>query len=181
MMIDEELARAGQYALLANLLFAAPSQALLEALGANDDVLGRAARDADATAVADEFNALFVGVGSGGEVVPYGSWHRTGFLMEEPLAQIRVDLAELGLGRLDGISEPEDHIAGLLETMRLLIESGSPLKGQKEFFVRHIAPWGMQFAAQLGSAPSAHFYRAVVQQLQMFLQVETTAFDMLED
>lgn len=181
MMADEELARAGQYALLANLLFAAPSQALLEALGANDDVLGRAAKDTDVAAVVDEFNALFVGVGSGGEVVPYGSWHRTGFLMEEPLAQIRVDLAELGLGRLDGISEPEDHIAGLLETMRLLIESGAPLKRQKEFFVRHIAPWGMQFAMQMGSAPSAKFYRAVAQQLQMFLQVETTAFDMPED
>jgi TorA maturation chaperone TorD len=181
MMADEELARAVQYALLANLLFAAPPEALLKALAASEDALGQAARATDAAAVVDEFNVLFVGVGSGGEVVPYGSWHRTGFLMEEPLAQVRVDLAELGLGRLDGISEPEDHIAGLLETMRLLIESGSPLKRQKEFFAKHIAPWGMQFAMQLRSAPSAHFYRAVAQQLQMFLQVETTAFDMLED
>lgn len=180
-MQDEELARAGQYALLANLLFMPPTAPLLTMLAAFDDPLGRTASTSDEQTVAHEFQVLFIGAGSGGEVVPYASWHRTGFLMEEPLAHLRVDLAELGLDRLDGVSEPEDHIAALCETMRLLIESEASLQVQKAFFLRHIAPWGGQFSTQLEAAPGASFYRAVAQRLKEFLQIETMAFDMLED
>jgi TorA maturation chaperone TorD len=191
---NEELARAGLYALFANLFYLPPSANLLQAIAHTDDVdafsqvplaqagerLRRASEVMDAEAAADEFQTLFVGAGSGGEVMPYGSWHLTGFLMEEPLANLRVDLAELGFDRVEGVSEPEDHIAALCETMRLLIENGSPLSQQKVFFMRHVAPWGEKFAAQLESAPGANYYRHVAQLLREFLQIEMMSFDMLE-
>lgn len=191
---NEELARAGLYALFANLFYLPPSTNLLEAIAQTDEAgafpqvplaqagerLRRASAVMDAEAAADEFQALFVGAGSGGEVMPYGSWHLTGFLMEEPLANLRVDLAELGFDRVEGVSEPEDHIAALCEAMRLLIENGSPLSRQKQFFMRHAAPWGEKFAAQLESAPSANYYRHVAELLREFLQVERMSFDMVE-
>ena len=52
-----------------------------------------------------------------------GSWYLTGFLQEEPLAELRDDLAELGLGRA-GVTETEDHIAALAEVMRHLVLTG---------------------------------------------------------
>ncbi|HEY3325568.1 MAG TPA: molecular chaperone TorD family protein [Novimethylophilus sp.] len=191
----EELARAAHYALLATLLYAPPSASLLAAIaraGQERDVPHTPLADAgerlrlasgamDADAATDEFQALFIGAGSGGEIVPYASWHLTGFLMEEPLAHVRGDLAALGYDRADGVSEPEDHIAALCETMRLLIESGCPLNRQKQFFMRHLAPWGEAFAMQLQSAPSANYYGQVAALLREFLRVEAMSFAMVHD
>jgi len=195
MMQNQELARAWYYALLANLLYAAPSEQLLhviaevesdEAMAQNPltqamENLRMASRAMDADAAAEEFQTLFIGAGSGGEVIPYASWHLTGFLMEEPLAKLRMDLASLGYDRSEGVTEPEDHIAALCETMRLLIESGAPLVRQKRFFTEHIAAWWEVFATQLEQAPSANYYRRVAALLRAFLQVETASFDMVSD
>lgn len=195
MMRDNaELARAGYYALLANLLYAAPSDALLRAIVDADSEgaaatplteaeqgLRRASGAMDADAAAEEFQALFIGAGSGGEVVPYASWHLTGFLMEEPLAHLRADLAALGYDRADGVHEPEDHIAALCEAMRLLIENGNTLAAQKQFFARHLMPWGEVFATQLEAVPSVNYYRHVAALLREFLRVETLSFDMVND
>lgn len=181
-MIDpEEQARADVYGLMASLLQTPPGESMLNALRRMSGALGEAARELDATAVGEEFHALFVGAGSGGEVVPYASWHRTGFLMEEPLAHLRANLAELGLARQAGVSEPEDHMAGLCETMRLMIESGFPLMRQKEFYQRHMAPWAEAFTSQLEGASNARFYAAVAGELRTLMKVEAMAFDMVEE
>lgn len=199
MQADAELARAGYYALLANLLYAAPSAALLQAIAAAgpgpgevagcepgtlavaEQGLRLASKAMDAEAAAEEFQALFIGAGSGGEVMPYASWHLTGFLMEEPLAHVRADLAALGYDRADGVCEPEDHIAALCETMRLLIESGTPLARQKQFFMQHLASWGGALAAQVEHAPSANYYRHVAALLREFLHVEEQSFGMVSE
>ncbi len=47
-------------------------------------MLGLSARAATPNELDDEFHALFIGLGRG-ELVPYGSWYLTGFLMEKPL------------------------------------------------------------------------------------------------
>ena len=195
----QDSARADLYALLSHLFLAAPSQALLDSVAAADDIaaeapdstLGRAwqrlqaaAVAVDTQALAQEFQDLFIGVGSG-EVMPYGSWHVTGFLMEEPLARLRDDLAQLGLSRLQSTPEPEDHIAALMETMRLLV-AGSPdfaptgYETQKRFFARHLRPWYPRFVGQLCSAPSANFYRVAGELAQAFLDTEAACFEAYE-
>lgn len=195
----QDAARADLYALLAHLFFAAPPQTLLDTIAAADDVaaeapgtaFGRAwqrlqvaAAAADAQALAQEFQDLFIGVG-GGEAVPYGSWHLTGFLMEEPLARLRDDLAQLGLSRLQSTAESEDHVAALAEVMRLLVAGGVgiPAAGfdaQKAFFVHHLQPWYPRFIGQLCSAPSANFYRVAGELAQAFLDTEAAYFEAYE-
>ena len=71
---------------------------------------------ADAEHVEREFFDLFIGIGRG-ELLPYGSYYLTGFLNERPLARLRDDLARLGIERVEGEIEPEDHAAVLCEIM----------------------------------------------------------------
>jgi len=195
-LTPEDTARADLYALLAHLFQAAPDEDLLAVLANADDVsaeaphslvgeawrkLQSAAAAADPEALAQEFQDLFVGVGSG-EVMAYGSWHLTGFLMEEPLARLRDDLAQLGLSRLQSAAEPEDHIAALAEVMRLLVRGGDGIPAaafevQKAFFTRHLRPWYARFAEQLAKAPSANFYRAAGELTKTFLDTEAALFE----
>ena len=192
----EDAARADLYALLAHLFHAAPDADLLAVLANADDVsaeaphsavgeawrkLQSAVSAADPEALAQEFQDLFLGVGSG-EVMAYGSWHLTGFLMEEPLARLRDDLARLGLSRLQSAAEPEDHIAALAEAMRLLVQGGDGIPAaafevQKAFFTRHLRPWYARFAEQLAKAPSANFYRAAAELTKTFLDTEAALFE----
>ena len=169
----EQRYRAGVYGLLAALLRTAPDQGLMDHVGALKQVdaqhgelavaismLGLAAASCAIEAVDDEYHALFIGLGRG-ELVPYGSWYQTGFLMEKPLGALRDDLAALGFVRQEGVSEPEDHVAALCEVMALLIEGGSALEQQSAFFQSHIANWLERFFADLSQARTAVFYRAV--------------------
>lgn len=167
-----DLLRAQQYDLLAALLGRAPGSSLLAALAAvkeGDGVLGRqvaalrrAAAETDTEAVEREFFALFIGVGRG-ELLPYASYYLTGFLNERPLARVREDFAALGIERDESMSEPEDHLAILLEVMaglaagRFEAEPGM----QAHFFARHIEPWADRFFADLEKAKAGRFYRAV--------------------
>lgn len=192
---EEELFRAQVYVLLARLLARAPDGAFLTALGelageggefgAALEQLAEAARGSDPAAVDEEFTTLFIGVG-GSERTPYGSFYLTGFLNEKPLAELRADMARLGIARADGVSEPEDHVAALCEMMAGLIvgefapEDGGivGLDGQRTFFDRHIGSWAGRFFADLETSPSARFYRAVGAVGRSFLAVEARAFDL---
>jgi TorA maturation chaperone TorD len=180
---DDDAVRANTYGLLGALLATPPSQKLFDllasihspstdGLGAAWSVLKRAAECADVEAVDDEYHDLFVGVGRG-ELIPYGSWYLTGFVMDKPLAVLRSDLAALGFERQAEVKEPEDHAAALLETMALV--AASPAHGidvQRRFFDRHVATWMRTFFADLQSAGSARFYRAVGQFGDRFMAFE---------
>lgn len=170
----EEAARAGVYALLARLLVRPPDQALLERLCAiapnavADEAslapawaqLRLAALGADLAALDDEFHDLFIGLGRG-EVVPYGSWYLTGFMMDRPLAELRRDLAVLGFERQAEVREPEDHVCALCDVMALLAGEGAALEVQRRFYAVHLAPWLELFFKDLQQARAAQFYRAV--------------------
>lgn len=122
--------------------------------------------------IVEEYNALFIGVGRG-ELVPYGSWYMTGFLMERPLADLRTDLKRLGFERNPDVKEPEDHAGAISEIMAMLITDQTvPDKAQMTFFKRHIDPWMQQFFHDLASARRASFYRAVGQFGAQFVETE---------
>ena len=165
--------RAGAYSMLAALLRQPPQQEILDTItglanGVEEkdgfavamSMLGLAARDATTVELDDEYHALFIGLGRG-ELVPYGSWYLTGFLMEKPLGVLRDDLAAMGFTRSDGTCEPEDHVAALFEVMVMLINEGRSLTEQTTFFDAHISSWLGQFFMDLSEAKSAIFYRTV--------------------
>lgn len=196
-LTEEDLARAGLYGLLARLLYAAPDDDLLQAIATADEMVADTPQSAlsetwrdlqaasavmDPEAVAQEYEQVFIGLGQG-EVMPYLSWHLTGFLMEEPLAKLRDDLSTMGLTRMAGVGEPEDHMAAICEVMRLLVvgdaeTATASLPQQRAFFGRHLRPWYRKFSAQLEAAPSANYYRAVAGLVRAFMDVEAQAFDM---
>jgi len=189
---DEGL-RANTYGLLGALLAAPPAQSLIQLLtritpaevGGHDDlaaaweVLRLAGERASVESLDDEYHQLFVGIGRG-ELVPYGSWYMTGFLMDQPLAVLRRDLAALGFERQADIKEPEDHVAALLEIMGLLIsESDAPVDVQRRFFQSHLGPWMKTFFLDLQKASAARFYRAVGQFGEQFIVFEDKYLTML--
>ena len=189
---DERL-RANSYGLLGALLAAPPAESLIQLLtqispaevGGGDDlaaaweVLRLAGERANVLALDDEYHELFVGIGRG-ELVPYGSWYMTGFLMDQPLAILRRDLAELGFERQEDTREPEDHVAALLETMGLMIGEGDiSVDVQRRFFQSHMGPWMKTFFLDLQKAKTARFYRAVGQFGEQFIEFETQYLTML--
>ncbi|KJS38957.1 MAG: hypothetical protein VR70_08900 [Rhodospirillaceae bacterium BRH_c57] len=182
---DPEFLRAQVYALLGRLLMAPPDAALLDALAAVPPdpsplgdalgALGEAAAATTPTTAESEYNALFIGV-TRGEVVPYASYYRTGFLNDRPLAEVRADMATLGLSRAPGVPEPEDHLGALCQMMAVLIAQDLPLGAQKTFFDRHIVPWGGLAFADIEKAPSAALYRPVGGIGRLLLTIEEDAF-----
>ncbi len=187
--VDElELARAREYFMIARLLRQAPSAALLEQLGElRGDVtalgmahieLAEAARSTTEAAASDEYFALFIGIGRG-ELLPYASYYLTGFLHERPLANLREDLAGLGIERAAGNFDPEDHLGLLLEVMGGFANGTfqADLATQKRFFDRHIAPWAERCMADIALSPSAKFYKAVATLGSRFLAIEREAFE----
>ncbi len=139
--------------------------------------LQQAAIKADLTALQDEYQNLFIGIGRG-EVMPFGSWHRSGTIMEKPLVELRHDLAQLGIERHKEVKEPEDHIAALCEVMSMLTNEAE--ERQQALFNKHIAPWYHCFVSQLKNAANADFYKAVAQLCDAFLTLEQVRFSAKE-
>lgn len=190
--IDEaERLRAGLYQLLVRFLARPADAALLREaaawrgdgspLGVAVTRLAAAAAATDEAAARDEYEALFIGL-SRGELVPYASYYLTGFLHEKPLARLRQSLRALGIEREPAASEPEDHIAALLDTMAGLITGAfgapQPLSVQKGFYDSHIASWAPYFFRDLEAAESARLYGAVGSIGREFLEIEQAAFAM---
>lgn len=189
---EEEVWRAQIYALLGRCLARRPDTALLTALaqlkgdatpiGAALAELADGARNTSLERAQDEYDMLFIGLPRG-ELMPYASFYRTGFLYERPLAKLRVDMERLGYARADHVSEPEDHMGALCELMALLIRGGegrgpAELKTQERLFRQHLAPWAERFFADLEQAPSAKLYRPLGIAGRLFMTVENQAFAM---
>jgi TorA maturation chaperone TorD len=194
--LDEETARAEVYGVLAALYYAPPGEPLLEQLrvaateapaegGLLEEPwrgLVAAARELDLGAISAEYHALFGGIGKP-EVYLFGSHYLSGFLNEKPLAQLRADLAALGLARDESLPETEDHIAYLCEVMRYLIAGDdvavANLTKQREFFSAHLQPWVNALCDALAAQPRARFYAALAEFTRAFMSVEMQGFDML--
>ena len=137
LQIPEQQYRAAAYSVLAALLRDVPTPETMLQVAEFSKVevdedelllsmssLGLAAQSTELSAIDDEYHLLFVGLGRG-ELVPYGSWYLTGYLMEQPLSILRGDLALLGFERDESVVEPEDHVAAMCEVMSMLVAEGS--------------------------------------------------------
>ena len=199
----EDLARGNFYALLARLFSAAPDSRLLAAiavsapleplaeggdeggtagdLAAAWDTLRASSAAAEAAALAEEFQTLFIGVGRS-EVSLYAS-HYLAPQSGRPLSTIRAALAELGLARQSARSEFEDHFATLLEAMRMLVAGDATrvpasIAAQKDFFERHIGSWAAACCSAIEQSPVAIYYRDVAQFAICFLMLERESLAM---
>lgn len=193
----EELARAELYGVLAQLWLGPPDEALLAqfrvavteapqaggALEAPWNDLVAAMRGADASALAAEYEALFMGMGRP-EVMLYASFHLAGALHERPLAALRADLAALGLARDAARLETEDHVSFVFEVMRWLIAGDDVavcnLEQQRRFFRAHVQTWVEAMCDAVQAHPRAAVWAAVAGFTRAFVQVETQGFDLLE-
>ena len=188
---EEDALRVQLYRLIAHYLSAPPSDqdlALAAGLSASagtpvgDAVMGlsRAASATNAGREADAYQDLFIGLGRG-IFVPYGSYYLTGFLHEKPLARLRADMKTLGITRQDDVSEPEDHIASVMEMMAGLIAGDFgvvPFDTQRRFFDAHVGSWAGHFLRDLSVDKTSPFYGALGTLGLQFIEVEERAFAM---
>jgi TorA maturation chaperone TorD len=193
----EDEARANFYALLGRLYASAPDAALLRAIAGADElavetgagpadamaqgwrtlVAASAAMDADAAA--QEYVDLFVGVGKSEVGV-----HASGYLGRagtSVLAELRGELARLGLARQPGTSVFEDHLAAILEVMRALVGGAPgmgpfPLIEQRKFFDAYVAAWIPACCAAIIQSPIANYYRRVAEFTNSFVAIERDSF-----
>ena len=193
----EDQARADLYALLARLYASAPDASLLAAIAtapplapessseeagdfaADWDALRTASAQADPAAIAEEFQALFVGVGKS-EVSLYAS-HYLGPQSGRPLAELRAALAEMGLARRPESSEFEDHLSVELETMRMLVagvagQSPASVTEQRAFCERFLLPWAFACCTAISRCAIANYYVKVAQLSTSFLALERDSF-----
>jgi TorA maturation chaperone TorD len=185
----EETARANFYALLARLFYAPPDADLLRVLATerlegegiaqawND--LAQAAAGADPEEVRHEYDTVFVGTGKA-PVTLYTCAYSIKYSNEAPLAQLRGELAGLGLGKKSEVGEPEDHIAALCDAMRHLVaEQKRSLEEQKRFFDRWIGPNFGPLCAAIERSDKTMFYKSLGRFAKSFFDLEQTAFEML--
>ncbi|MFC7433778.1 molecular chaperone [Hydrogenophaga bisanensis] len=194
--LDEETARAEVYGLLAALYYAPPGADLLAQLRVAVTEAPAAGgfleepwrqfvgtvRELSDQQVADEYDALFGGVGKP-EVYLFGSFYLSGFLNEKPLAALRGDLAALGLVRDEAMPETEDHFACVCEVMRYLIAGDdvevANLTQQQKFFSTHVQPWVPAMCDAITAHPKARFYAALAAFTAAFISVEAQGFDLM--
>ena len=86
--------------------------------------------------------------------------------------------------RSESVKEPEDHVAALCEMMAGLIEGTfvepGDLTTQRQFFNAHIAGWAPRFFEDLEAAKSSRLYTPVGTVGRLFMEIEATAFGMVE-
>ncbi len=189
---EEDRLRADLYNYLGLMLAAPPDEMLLaqsaaltgdaSPLGQAIEGLARVAKVTRPKPALTEYNALFIGLGRG-ELLPYASYYMTGFLNEKPLANLRADMAALRITRAKDTFEPEDSIASLMEMMGGMIVgrfgNAVSLQRQKEFYNKHIGPWGAHFFTDLQAAKASVLYASLGAVGAEFLSVEQEAFRMM--
>ena len=188
---EEDRLRADLYNYLGLMLAGPPDQLLLDqsaaltgdetGLGQAINGLARVAKISKPKAVQTEYNALFIGLGRG-ELLPFASYYLTGFLNEKPLANLRATMADFGMTRADGVFEPEDNIASLMEMMAGMVVGRfgrvASVAEQQTFFNLHIGTWATHYFNDLQGAKSSILYASVGAVGLAFMEIEKEAFRM---
>lgn len=191
---DEDSARANIYALIGRLFYDVPDSKLLAEICSSGEAAGepesgslasawaelhRACKSALPDAVRQEYDALFIGVGRA-QLTLYTSRYIGGMSADKHLVRLREQLGAWGLGRRDNVYEVEDHISGVCDVMRYLIEQNQSLEDQKLFFSHFVYPGAMPLCDALVAANSADFYKKVAILMRAFLEMENIALEMIE-
>ena len=179
--------RTDGYVLLASLLGQPPSEelreilqnlhwdeAIPEQLDHALTALRQAGQDYPLAAMEEEFDRLFVGLGSG-EMVPYASWYREKKIQSLPLVSLRSDLVRLGIVRQRAVMSPKIMPRALCEIMAIISQkpNGCSLRDAGGVFSAAYRPWMGTFFKDLQSAKSAGFYRTVGLFGRRFLESES--------
>jgi TorA maturation chaperone TorD len=191
-LAPEEAARAAIYGLIARLFYAAPDNNLLgqilhaDLFEAGESAPARswhelvaACRDAFPVLLENEHTELFVGTGKS-EITPYLSHYVLKHANDNPLVELRQQLAAWGIGRREAAGEYEDHIAGVCETMQFAIAvQHRSIEEQKLFFEAFVYRGVMAFCDAVNASPKADFYRLATNFVRAFVELEHEAFDMI--
>ena len=196
---EEDQARADCYALISRLFYSAPDTELLTSLAGEpgqderangpspDDEAGpegyaeafaafrRACRAADAAALRQEFDDLFIGAGKA-LFSPYTSGYAVPGAPDRHLVALREHLASVGLSRRDSVFEVEDHVSAVCDVMRWLIERDHPLEEQRSFFDDFVYAGLADFCSAIKTSAASSFYRSVAGFTWAFLALEKDAF-----
>ena len=178
----EDRSRADFYALLARLFADAPDAPLLQSIAQAAPIDGT-------TRFATAWNRLVAASGvmdasaAAQEVNLHGSHWKVGAMMERPLAELRAELATLGLGRRADVVMLEDHLSALFETMRILVAGKddrppSAVAVQRDFFERQIGSWVFRCCAAIRESTIANYYRCVAEFAEQFMALDRDALAM---
>jgi len=188
---EEDILRADMYGFLAALFRKEPSDELISTVAALEGdqspiggaclTLAHLAKTLDNDLIRHEYVTVFVGVGRG-EILPFASYYLTGFLNDKPLANLRADMAAIGIVRADGVKEPEDHISSLFDMMAGLIRGSFgrvySVAEQASFYRKHVEPWAGMLMGDVETAKSAVFFAPAGTIGRAFLDIESQAFSM---
>jgi len=187
----EELARANLYGLIARLFYAPPDEQLISELLRAPPIEGEAAlatawremvescRNVFPVTLEHEHTELFVGTGKA-EVTPYLSHYVVKYSTDNPLVELRQQLAAWGIGRREEVPEYEDHVSGICESMRfaIAVQQRSP-EEQRAFFERFVYAGAITFCDAVSASKNARFYQHVARFARVFFDIEKSAFEMV--
>jgi len=187
----EELARANFYGLIARLFYAPPDGQLISELLRAQPLEGdaqlaaawremvEACRNVFPVTLEHEHTELFVGTGKA-EVTPYLSHYVVQYATDNPLVELRQQLAAWGMGRREEVPEYEDHVSGICEAMRfaIAVQQRTP-EEQRAFFERFVHRGSIAFCDAVSASKNARFYQHVARFARAFFDIEKTAFEMV--
>ena len=188
-LAEEDVLRADMYAFLASLFRKEPSDELIQSVAALEgdktpigsacSTLARLAGSMDNELIRNEYVSVFIGVGRG-EVLPFASYYLTGFLNDRPLANLRKNMAEMGIERVQNVKEPEDHISSVFDIMVGMIRGdfgrAFTLAEQAQFYRKHIETWAGMLMSDIEVAKTAVFFAPVGTIGKLFIEIESQAF-----
>ena len=193
--IAEDSARAGCYALIGRLFYDAPDSDLLAVIrnagpaavssGAPGIfasawyALQSACANADVDMLRREYDSLFIGVGKAA-ITLYTSRYVPDAAADKHLVRLREHLDVMGLARRNSVFEVEDHISGLCDVMRHLIEGNQALEDQRQFFDIFVKAGAIPLCDAVEQAEPAVFYKQVAAFAKAFFELEALAFEMGE-
>ena len=190
----EDRARANLYGVIGRLYYAPPDPNLLAEISGGEDSgqaeegsglvaawhgVREASRSAFPAVLRQEYDTLFIGVGRA-QVTPYLSGYAEPASPDRYLVRLREQLRRWGLGRREGVFEVEDHISGICDVMRLLVEGGHSLERQRLFFEDFAYPGVLPFCAALQNSPTSSYYKQVAALTWSYFEIEKSAFDMTD-
>lgn len=188
----EDRARANLYGVIGRLYYAPPDPNLLAEISGGEDggraeeggglvAAWRGVREASRSAfpavLRQEYDTLFIGVGRA-QVTPYLSGYAEPASPDRYLVRLREQLGRWGLGRRENVFEVEDHISGICDVMRWLVEGGHSLEHQRHFFDEFAYPGVVPFCVALQKSPTASYYKQVAELTSSYFEIEKSAFEM---